>query len=397
LFAEDIAIAPFLEAGRPNDMNNIGPRVGLAFKLTDRTVLRGGIGKYFAEVTDQISWGTVQAAKVFTVQVFNDGRPDFASNPFNGPAPTFEQAISEWKAGRQQRSVSVADPTNQVPYSYQASAGFQRQLGDVMAFEADYVFNAARHETALSRSINLTFDPVTGVNYPFTDVSRRAYPEWSTVSLRSTYLFNDYHALQTGFTKRMSHRWQASGTYTLDRVWRGDPLPINPVENCRYPMVAPGKCDVPFTVAPDLGGHSYWEGMGHRAVLNGIWDMGYSVQLSGLYFYHNGMRTQSTYGGDLRRQGTGATNRLRPDGSIVPRNNFKEKSLHRLDVRLQRRVGLGGSRELDAMFEVFNLFNRANYGTYVTQEVSPAYGNPSFNANIAYQPRIVQLGLRFAF
>jgi hypothetical protein len=49
------------------------------------------------------------------------------------------------------------------------------------------------------------------------------------------------------------------------------------------------------------------------------------------------------------------------------------------------------------MVEVFNLFNRANYGSYVTQESNANYGNPSFNNNIAFRSRSTQLGFRFAF
>jgi hypothetical protein len=49
------------------------------------------------------------------------------------------------------------------------------------------------------------------------------------------------------------------------------------------------------------------------------------------------------------------------------------------------------------MFEVFNLFNHENFGSYTTLQSNAAYGRPSFNNNVAYQPRIVQLGFRFAF
>lgn len=46
---------------------------------------------------------------------------------------------------------------------------------------------------------------------------------------------------------------------------------------------------------------------------------------------------------------------------------------------------------------MFNLFNHANYGSDVTAEVSPAYGRPVQNFNIAYQSRIMQLGFRVVF
>jgi hypothetical protein len=55
------------------------------------------------------------------------------------------------------------------------------------------------------------------------------------------------------------------------------------------------------------------------------------------------------------------------------------------------------SRRFEGILEGFNLFNYENYGSYVTQESNRNYGQPSFNSNIAYQPRMLQLGFRFAF
>jgi len=40
---------------------------------------------------------------------------------------------------------------------------------------------------------------------------------------------------------------------------------------------------------------------------------------------------------------------------------------------------------------VFNVFNHANYGSYTTNENNANYGKPSFNSNLAYQPRMLQL------
>ena len=90
-------------------------------------------------------------------------------------------------------------------------------------------------------------------------------------------------------------------------------------------------------------------------------------------------------------------NRLRADGSIVPRNNLVGRPLHRVDMRLQKRISLHGRRSIDGLFEVFNVFNHANYGSYTTNFANAAYGKPAFNTNIAYQPREVQLGFRLAF
>lgn len=52
---------------------------------------------------------------------------------------------------------------------------------------------------------------------------------------------------------------------------------------------------------------------------------------------------------------------------------------------------------VDGILEVFNLFNHANYGSYVTAESNTNYEQPTANTNVAYQPRMLQLGFRMAF
>ena len=89
--------------------------------------------------------------------------------------------------------------------------------------------------------------------------------------------------------------------------------------------------------------------------------------------------------------------RLREDGSIVPRNGFSGDPVHRVDVRLQQRIPLGGRIAADGIVEIFNLFDRANFGTYVTDELSPLFGQPEFNSNLAYAARTLQLGFRLTF
>lgn len=148
----------------------------------------------------------------------------------------------------------------------------------------------------------------------------------------------------------------------------------------------------------------------HRAVFNGIWQIGYGFQLSGLYFFGAGQRFATAYGGDaLNTGGTGgnpglgssaAAQRARPasaGGGATPRNGIVGDAIHRVDVRLQKRFTLVGRASIDGLLETFNLFNHANYGSYTILESNRNYGQPSFNPNVAYQPRMIQLGFRVAF
>jgi hypothetical protein len=373
-FAERVGILPWVAAGRPIQKNRFGPRVGFAYTLNDRTVIRGGTGKYFADVSDQVSsWTERYGGGETNAQVANDGRADFAGNPWNGrPQPTYAEAL---RIPGLRKSVSqIATPGLEVPYSYQSSIGLQRQFGATMALQADYVVNNSRHEL-FQRNINLTYNPATGVNYVSTDATRAVYADWGVVNAYQSEGWSNFHALETAFTKRLSQRWQASGTYTLSIYNDGNTSP------------APS-----LTLVQDLGaeyGRATTD-QRHRAVFNGIWDVGYRFQLSGLYFYGSGQRFATTYGG-------GDRTRLRLDGSIVPRNNFVGLPIHRVDARLQRRFGLGGRRGVDGILEVYNLFNHANYGAYTLAESNASYGKPIQNTGIAFQPRMVQLGFRFVF
>jgi hypothetical protein len=146
-------------------------------------------------------------------------------------------------------------------------------------------------------------------------------------------------------------------------------------------------------VVPDIGGEYSWDATDqrHRAVINGIWQVGRGFQVSGYHYLGTGNRDSSNYGGDLRNVGAGGEGRLRPDGTIVPRNSFIQPAENRTNVRFQQRIRLGGRVQLDLMAEAFNLFNRPNY-TLETQESSLDY-----NQEISGQYRTWQFGFRLGF
>jgi hypothetical protein len=185
----------------------------------------------------------------------------------------------------------------------------------------------------------------------------------------------------------MSGGWQASGTYLLSGL------------RDAYAQPYSGLQQVTFPVARDLGGeYSLAQNdQRHRVVLNGIWQLKYGLQVSGLYFYGSGSRYATSYGTDLRDLGGIGANRLRPDRTIVPRNNFVGLPLHRVDARVQKKFTMSNRVTVEGIAEFFNLLDHVNYGAYTTQEVSVLYGKPSSNPAVAYQPRMAQLGFRLTF
>jgi hypothetical protein len=343
-----------------------------------------------------------------TPQILNDGRADFASNPFNGPAPTYDQAAALLCSVNRSATClrpSVGNfvaPDLKTPFSHQASLGVQRQIGDTMAIEADWVYTN-NQDILAARNVNLSFNPATGANYPFTDISRRPYADWGNLSINRPDEDNRYHALQVGLTRRMANRWQAAATYSLGGQWNFDQLPLNP--GCEHPVTfttASGfSCDVPITLVPDIAENDWFlsNDQRHRATFNGIWDAGYGFQLSGLYIFGDEGWETAQAGLDLRgKVGLNENaSRLRRDGTLIERRGFDRKSMHRVDVRVQRRFRFGSRVSVDGIAEVFNAFNRANFESYTINEQNARFGLPNAYSNIAYAPRVLQLGFRATF
>jgi hypothetical protein len=404
-WANDIGVAPFYSPGRPNDTNNLQPRLGFAYSINDNTVVRGGSGLYFADALTIDAFWPYYNAQLARIQINNDGRPDFAANPLNGqPLPTYEQAqvlfcnspaqaanFAAWQARNftgtapcllnAYQEMPAPDQYMKQARNWQTSIGIQRQLGSTMAFDADYIYGRGTGEKDTLDNVNLTYDPATGANLPYTNRARLPYPQYGIISMIPHNTRSIYHGLQTSFTKRFSRRWQASATYTLSGFWDAQNQPFS------------GLDIVPFTVQPDLGNELTLADTDqrHRAVFNGIWQVGHGFQVSGLHYIGAGIRSATTYGGDFRGVGAGGSARLRPDGTIVPRNNFIQPAQNKTDIRVQQRIPLGGRTAVDLIAEAFNVFNRPNW-TITTQESAQNFGQRTSGQN-----RVAQVGFRLTF
>jgi hypothetical protein len=135
----------------------------------------------------------------------------------------------------------------------------------------------------------------------------------------------------------------------------------------------------------------------HRAVFNGIYQMPYDFQLSGVYFYGDNGYLTTTSGIDVTGCNCTVANRLRADRSVIPRNNFNKKDLHRVDIRLYRAFRFSERTSIEPTLEVFNLFNRENFTSWALNESSPTFGQPVGVTGVAFAPRMIQLGFRARF
>src|SRR5262249_44475423 len=152
----------------PIDKNNVSPRLGATFVLDDKSVIRGGWGLYYQK-TPYSFFTTLLSAGAFSdsFNVFLCGpaaNPICPSNtsvdpgPSSGRLPTSPFLISGpvinrallnslFPSGTMQKNtgtVNFDNPDRHLPYSYQSSIGYERQLAGAMAFSADYVHQNLR-------------------------------------------------------------------------------------------------------------------------------------------------------------------------------------------------------------------------------------------------------------
>ena len=407
-YGEERGFDPWLQPNRPLDKNNVQPRLGFAYSVNDRTVMRGGWGLFYGGGTGA-AHAYYTETQIINVQVNNDGRPDFASNPFNGPIPTYEQVVRSGAL----RSLFLTLPSDHavIPFAHQASVGVQRQFGSNMSVAADLVYSDER-SVLTQMDINLAYNPVTGANYPFSDQTRRPNPGWGNVNMsQHVPKGGEDVGLQLELNKRMSNNWQASLGYSLSAGWDYQYPPVRTAAGCQYALTNPSPgvftCDTPVTLHPVLQYERFRSpDQMHRLTFNGIWQLPYGFQASGLYFFGDNGKVTPLSGVDVLgvggmgappAQASPTPGRLRANGTIIERNSFDRPNLHRVDVRLLKRFPLGPRVALEGTVEVFNLFNHENYNAFVTNEAARNYGAPSFDSNIAFQPRTAQFGFRMTF
>jgi hypothetical protein len=391
------------------DLDNVAPRVGFAYNVfgTNGFVIRGGTGLYYNYASSNVMYIKQSASTMVAAQVMNDGKPGFVLDPLRGN--TGEDFLTG-RASSPPQNETVLDPYFQNPVTWQYSFGFQKQLGPVMAFDADLVGWKFYHDQR-NNDVNLFYDPATGYNKDPTKYGR-PNPAFGYVATVTSNGKRDNLALATSFTRRLKDNFQAGMTYTLMFYAHDDNLggsgamgssASNPFNNLA------GE----WATSNDFQRHTF------RTYALYQLPLGFSV--SGLYLYGSGNR----FGTGLSSRGYngGGSNRLNigapitipsamldrfegpaviATGAEVPRNALKGLPLHRVDLRITKDLKLHGDFKVSLIGEVFNLTDHANYGSYNGTVDSPTFGQPlavySFSGlGTAYVPRTGQLAFRFSF
>lgn len=130
------------------DRNNWAPRFGFAYRLKDKTVLRGGAGVYYSITQQQGNWLLSSAFRKTTVwrPTLDSGITRFATlaDPF--PAGNFLPQerkygdLANWGTGADQLSSHTPNPE-----MYMWNFGLEHQLTDTLLLEVAYSGNRSTH------------------------------------------------------------------------------------------------------------------------------------------------------------------------------------------------------------------------------------------------------------
>ena len=279
---------------------NFMPRIGLAYKLDEKTVVRAGYGIFFGFL-GQRRGDIVQSGFSTTtplVVTLNNGVSfvETLSNPFQSGLAAIPGASqgAQTFLGRNLGTGVGGNPTPGFfnpkplsPYMQRWQLGFQRELGHGFVADVSYVGNRGTH-IEIFRNINavpnrfLTTNP-TGrdqalVNYlsanvpnPFagmtqidpgmrgTNIARdrllRPYPHFGDLWATTNEGYSWYHSLQLGAEKRFSKGYTVAASYTfskfleaIDLLNQGDPRPTEMIssEDRPHRLSVSGIYELPF-------------------------------------------------------------------------------------------------------------------------------------------------------
>jgi hypothetical protein len=201
--------------------HDFAPRVGIAFALTPKVVLRGGAGIYYQNTYRYGSESQLALNPPFLTDTQLNALPTQAPPIFlqDGFSASFLTPVNVNDTTAVSQLFIRAIDRNLVPSTiYQGSAGVQYSLAHDFVVEANYVFNRGRHLWSLDNENqpNLIV-PGSPPVIPFPDFTQGGtsptHIEWLTSQSNSTY-----NALQLSADKRMSGGLTFHLAYTLSKA-----------------------------------------------------------------------------------------------------------------------------------------------------------------------------------
>jgi len=393
----------------------LAPRAGFALALNDaRAVIRGGYGIFLNQ------WAySVQTAFARNLPFFFTKQIDV---PSDVRVPTQRTADMLTSNATGTVSGSIMDHAYNVEYSQTWSGGLQYELRPAVMAEVSYMGTW----TLGADNATIRNAPEPG---PGPIQARRPIPQLSRINAIRFDGKSIYHALTLKVERRLANRVGYNVSYTLSRS----------KDDASSPGATESEANVPQDVRNIFDETGEWARSSfdhtHQFIASGVYQFPFFENRSGLahallgswranaiFVAQSGAPFTVNLGVDRANIGAGPAQRpdqLRdpnlPGGArtperwfdtsafalqapftfgSAPRNGVIGPGYANVDFALAKTWTPGGpGRQLEFRWEIFNLFNRANFDL-----PNRVFGTPNFGRIFsAKSPREMQFGLRFAF
>jgi outer membrane receptor protein involved in Fe transport len=428
----NVVITPFSNGAiYHNDFTNWQPRVGVAYALTSKTVLRGGYGRFFdnwAAITQTAqnfegTWPGIGQLGASNINPLTGGPTVGVLDPFNlgsgQPLPSVSPI---------QQSTWFADPYLKRPYADQWNFGAEQQVTSKTVLTVNYV-GSKGSKLDIGGAYNTATTPGPGapnLRAPFPYIGVTAFDR-STGS-------STYNALQASLNGRSEHGLTYLVSYTWSKAldlgcsgWYG-------VEGCSiqnpYDIRAdkgPSATDLPqiFSAAfvyqlPFGKGQKWSTGSSVADYIIGGWNLngvlsmnsgtpfdvgtGKDIANTGNYNYGNGYGYErADVSGPLYPAQKTTAEWFDTTSFTLPaqytfgdlgRDTLRSDWYRNIDLSVFKELPLKEAMRLEFRVEMFNAFNTPVWSTPITSLDSPNFGQITSTANTARQ---IQFGLKFYF
>lgn len=430
---------------------NFMPRVGLAWSVTPKTVIRAGYGIFFGYLgvrrSDVRQYGYSQTT---TSLSSTDGGVSFRVNPSNISNPFIDGILNPAGSSLGLRTnlgqdISFFNANPKTPYAQRWQVSVQRQLPSNVVLEAAYVgnrtthleidrdFNAlpnqylsyagSRDQNNINRLSSVEVNPfyplIPGTALGAETVGRdqllRPYPQFLRVMGTTNDGFSWYHSLQLKLERRFANSFTLQGAYTWSKFMEAtsylNPADLYPekvisAEDFPHRLSISGIYELPFGPGKKLLGNA----TGITRILAGGW------QMEGVYTFQSGQALgfgNAIFYGDLKNIPLSGRNidewfnvdaGFERDASKQLEYNHRSLSsrfagirgdfTNQLNFSFMKNTHLWEGGNLQFRAEGINALNHAQFANPVTDPTSQAFGTVTYEKTSA---RAIQLGLKLLF
>jgi Carboxypeptidase regulatory-like domain/TonB dependent receptor len=416
-----------------NTYDNIQPRIGIAYSLNDKTVVRGSFGMF-----NDLWAGVMQ-----TVQGIGGDWPSIAQILSPALNTSNQVATVNWQdplAGLGSAGLPAATPFGQVewyrdpkakdPYSEQWNFGVERQLGQNTLMTANYV-GSQSHRLTVGGLYNVALHPGPGTpaevtaRQPFPYIAPTFYDRSIGNSSYNAFQFSANHRSANGLTYLVAYTWSksidvgCSGFFGIESCSVQDPYNIKgdrSVSGFDLTHVLSASATAPL---PFGKGRRFANSGGLLNYIIGNWQLNGILTLTSGLPYNVFISSDipnvgnfAAFSGNVRANQVGDPNLPNPSPSewfnpaaFAPpapftfgnsgRNSLRADWFKNLDLSLFKDFPFNEKRSLQFRAEAFNVTNTPTWGIPVNDLNNPAqFGSITSTRSTERQ---LQLSLKLYF